>query len=407
MSGCEAEPELANGFTVPRQELDQRIRRFQHSLEDSGVNCAIVVQNVDLYYFTGSIQQGHLLVPATGEPVYLVRKNYERARKESTLDNVLPMERLSELPVALAKFGIPGSCVLGFELDVLPVNLFRRYEQLFPEARLVDCSESIRAIRAVKSAFEVELMREAARQADIVYQAAARALREGMREIELASHLESVARRVGHHGFVRFRGFNQELYFGHLLSGPDGAVGSHLETPLAGRGLTPAVAQGAGWRVIRRGEPIVIDLSGGYHGYLCDQTRVFCVGPLPREFRDAYEVCLSIQQDVVEHARPGVPCKDLYELAVRRATEAGLAGVFMGAAPQQVPFIGHGVGLEIDELPHIARGSKHVLEVGNVVAVEPKMVFPGRGAVGVENTWVVVENGLDAITFTSDEVVEV
>ncbi len=396
-----------DGFRVPLSDIEDRTRRVQAGLRRDGIDLALVVQNVDLYYLTGSIQQGHLLVPAEGESVYLVRKNLERARRESPLPSVRSMTGLGDLPSALRALGVGASATIGLELDVMPVNLYRRYVKLLPGCVLADCSPAIREARAVKTAFELELIREAGWQADLIYQEAARVLHEGMTEIELAAHLEAVVRRAGHHGFVRFRAFNQELYHGHLISGPNAAVGSHLDTPLAGMGLTPAVAQGAGRRAIRRGEPLVMDLSGGVHGYLSDQTRVFSVGPLAGEFRDAYQVCRDIQALIVGSLIPGAGCGDLYAMALKEATRHGLAANFMGEAPYQVSFIGHGVGLEIDELPYLARGNPALLEVGNVVAIEPKLVFPGRGAVGVENTWLVTESEPEALTFTSDEIIEV
>lgn len=396
-----------DSFRVPLSEVEDRARRVQAGLRRDGIDVALVVQNVDLYYLTGSIQQGHLILPAEGEPVYLVRKNLPRARCESSLPQIQPMSGLGDLPSALRTLGIAPSATIGLELDVMPVNVYRRYVKLLREATLVDCSPAIRAARAVKTPFEVELMREAGRQADLVYQEARRVLREGMTEIELAAHLEALVRRAGHHGFVRFRAFNQELYHGHLISGPNAAVGSHLDTPLSGLGLTPAVAQGAGRRAIKRGEPLVMDLSGGVHGYLSDQTRVFSVGPLAADFRDAYQVCLDIQAAVIERMTPGARCGDLYALAVDEASRRGFAANFMGEAPYQVSFVGHGVGLEIDELPYIARGNPEELVAGNVIAVEPKLVFSGRGAVGVENTWLVREGGVEPLTFTSDEIIEV
>ncbi|NLE74179.1 MAG: aminopeptidase P family protein [Actinobacteria bacterium] len=394
-------------FRVPRSELENRISKVQAGLERDGIDVAVVIQNVDLYYLTGTIQQGHLLVPASGHPVHLVRKSLDRAREESALPDVRPMKRLADLEPALRTLGFSDQATVGLELDVLPVNLFRRYQTLLPGARLVDCSPVIREVRAVKSAFEVGLIEEAGRQSHLIYQEAARVLREGMTEIELAAHLERVVRRAGHHGFVRFRAFNQELYHGHLISGPNGAVASHLDTPLAGRGLTPAVAQGAGYRAIRRSEPVVMDLSGGVHGYLSDQTRVFSVGPLSQEFKDAYQVCRDIQELVISKAVAGVPCGDLYSAAVEYARSAGLADNFMGKSPNQVSFIGHGVGLEIDEMPYLSRGNTHTLSEGNVIAVEPKLAFPKRGAVGVENTWLVGQDRPRALTITTDDIIEV
>lgn len=398
---------MSGYVTIPAEELALRRAKVQAGLQRDGIDLALIVQSVDLYYLTGTIQQGHLLLPARGEPLFLVRRNLERARVESALGRIEPMRGLGDLPNALEQFGIPVSGVLGLELDVLPVSLFRRYESTFPQASFVDCSPAIREARTVKTALEVDFIRQAGRQVEIIYQEAARILGAGISEIEVAAELEAVARKAGHHGFVRFRAFNQELYHGHLISGPDSSVGSHVDTPLAGRGLTPAVAQGAGWRVINRGEPVVMDLSGGVNGYLSDQTRVFVVGGLAPELVQAYRACRVIQDQVVARLLPGASCGELYQTAVDLAGRLGYARVFMGASPNQVSFVGHGVGLEIDEPPYIARGSHQVLEVGNVVAIEPKLVFPGVGAVGVENTWLVREQGPERLTFTTEEIIAV
>lgn len=393
--------------TVPAEELACRREKVQAGLQRDGIDLALIVQSVDLYYLTGTVQQGHLLLPAQGEPLFLVRRNLQRARAESALSRIEPMEGLGDLPRALERMGIAMSAVLGLELDVLPVSLFRRYEGTFPRARYADCSPAIREARAVKTALEVDLIRQAGWQVDLIYRNAAHILKAGMSEIEVAAELEAVARKAGHHGFVRFRAFNQELYHGHLISGPDSSVGSHVDTPLAGRGLTPAVAQGAGWRVINRGEPVVMDLSGGVNGYLSDQTRVFVVGALAPELAEAYRACRRIQDEVVARLLPGASCGGLYQTAVDLAGQLGYADAFMGASPYQVSFVGHGVGLEIDEPPYIARGSRQVLSEGNVVAIEPKLVFPGVGAVGVENTWLVKKPGPERLTFTTEEVIAV
>jgi len=393
--------------TIPAEELALRAKKVQVGLQRDGIDLALIVQSVDLYYLTGTIQQGHLLLPARGEPLFLVRRNLERARAESALERIEPMMGLGDLPRALEQLGIPMSGKLGLELDVLPVSLFRRYEGTFPQAVLMDCSPAIRQARTVKTALEVEFIRQAGWQVDHIYREAARILKAGMSEIEVAAELEAVARKACHHGIVRFRAFNQELYHGHLISGPDSSVGSHVDTPLAGRGLTPAVAQGAGWRVIKRDEPVVMDLSGGVNGYLSDQTRVFVVGSLAPEMEEAYRVCRLIQDEVVQHLFPGASCGELHRMAVDLADRLGYGDAFMGAAPNQVSFVGHGVGLEIDEPPYIARGSGQVLMEGTVVALEPKLVFPGVGAVGVENTWLVKESRPERLTFTTEEIIAV
>lgn len=392
---------------MPFSELERRLEAVQSGLRAEGIAAALVVQNVDLFYLTGSIQEGHLLVPAVGEPLYLVRRDVARARAESSLQRVEALESLRRLPAVLAREGVALEGTLGLELDVLPVNVFRRYEALFPGMRLVDCSGVIRTVRSVKSAFELDVLRQCAAQAEVVMREAFAVLREGMTEIEFSAHLEAVARRSGHQGIVRFRAFGQEMLLVHAFAGEDAAVGSYMDAPLGGRGLTPAVAQGAGRRRIGRHEPVVVDFAGAVDGYLVDQTRVFSLGPLPRELAVAHEACLRIQDVVVARVRPGAVCGDLYAAALEQAEVMGYGDHFMGARPNQVGFIGHGVGLEIDEPPYLARGARGVLVEGNVFALEPKLVFPGWGAVGVENTWVVTASGVERITLGCDHVWEV
>jgi Xaa-Pro dipeptidase len=391
---------------VPRSELERRRLGLQEGLREDGIDAALIVQPVDLYYFTGTLQQAHLIVPARGEPLLLVRRDLSRAREESQLLHIEPLDSLRALPDTLARLGVAPNVTLGLELDVLPVVHFRRYEALFPRAVLVDCSGAVREVRSVKSEFELALLAEAAVQTDGVLREAAAFIREGMTEIEVSAHLEATLRRLGHQGVVRFRAFGQEMVLAHIFAGPEAAVGSYMDAPLGGRGMTPAVAQGAGRRPIRRNEPIVLDVAGAADGYIVDQTRTLCLGNLAAEFREAYDACMTIQDLVRRTALPGTPCGDVYHAALTEATAFGYGEAFMGAAPNQVSFIGHGVGLEIDEMPFIARGASRRLATNNVVAVEPKLVFPGRGAVGVENTWRVMDDGLEPITTAPDHVWE-
>ncbi len=389
---------------VPSEELRKRLAAVQQGLREHSMAAGIFVQNVDLFYLTGSIQQGHLLVPAAGEPVYLVRRDVDRAREESNLDRVEALSSLRELPAAIAREGVDPEGRLAFELDVMPVNLFRRYQALFPTADLVDCSGIVRAARAVKSPYELETLRRCGQMAELIVREAAAFITEGMREIEVSAHLEAVARRSGHQGLIRFRAFGQEMVLVHVFAGASSAVGSGMDAPLGGLGLTPAVAQGAGRGVIEAHQPIVVDFGGALDGYVVDQTRVLSLGELPADLVRAHQACLRIQEAVVARARPGAICGELYAAALAEADALGYSAHFMGAHPNQVAFVGHGVGLEIDEPPFLAAGAAQPLKEGNVFALEPKLVFPGRGSVGVENTWRVTSSGLERLTFECDEV---
>ncbi|MGD8252271.1 MAG: aminopeptidase P family N-terminal domain-containing protein, partial [Desulfobacterales bacterium] len=270
-------------FLVPASELYDRIRRFQRQLRSNGSDGALIVQNADLYYFSGTIQQAHLYIPAEGEPLLMARKSLPRAREESALERVEPIKSPRQLPDLLAASGIAMPHALGLEMDVLPVNQYRVYADLFPDARLIDVSDDIRRVRAVKSTYEIDQIRFAARMADEVAATMATHLREGMMEVELAGLIEGEARKRGHQGVVRMRMWGGELFYGHLLAGPRGAVPSYLASPTGGAGLTPAVAQGAGFSPIRAREPILLDYVFAWNGYIADHTRIFAIGGVPED----------------------------------------------------------------------------------------------------------------------------
>jgi len=385
---------------TPKLELDRRIVRLQALLGQHGLDGALILQRADLFYFAGTIQQSHLFVPTAGAPLLMTRKSFSRARRESTLETIIPLNSLREVPGLLADHGYGKLARLGMELDVLPANAYFRYQQLFPGTELVDASSLIRQVRMIKSPYEVEIQREAAQRLDRVVRQVGDLLQEGMPEVELASRLEALARREGHQGEIWMRNWNQALFYGHVLSGQSGSEPSYFDGPLAGEGLSPAVPHGPGFRPIRRGEPIIMDYVFAYDGYLVDQTRVFALGPLADRWMAAYEAMLAVQEAVEEAARPGVPCSQLYDLAVAKAAGLGYAEYFMGHGEGQVPFVGHGVGLELDELPVLGRGVDLPLEPGMVFALEPKVAIPGQGAIGIENTWVVTETGLEPLTIS-------
>jgi len=391
---------------TPATELKTRCEKIQTLMQADGIEALFLLQSADLFYFTGSIQQGVLYVPASGEPIYMVRKEYGRARMECGLKEVVPFKSPKDIPGILSGFGQAMPSTVGMELDVLPVSLYERFRKVLKDCTVVDAGHLIRTVRAVKSDYEINIMKDAALQVDKVYKRAKEVIREGMTDLELAAELEYVARKEGHHGLVRMRGFNNELVFGHVFSGPDSAVPTFCDTPLGGVGVNPSFPQGASYKKIRKNEPITVDFAGLFDGYLVDQTRIFSIGGLPDQLIKAYEDMYSIQQKLKEIARPGVAWGDIYDVCLSLACDMGYGENFMGTAGAQVSFIGHGLGIEIDEYPFIARGfNDQILEENMTFAFEPKAVFPGLGAVGIENTFWVAVDGLKHLTFSDEELV--
>ncbi len=387
---------------VPAGEIAARLETLRGGLAAAGLDAALVVQNADLYYYAGTVQQSYLYVPVAGEPVLLTRKTVARARLETPLQ-VVPLAGVKALPAQLEeRYGaLPHR--LGLELDVLPVNQLRRYENLLAGVTMADVSPLVLRQRAVKSPWEVDRIRAAGDVTIAVSERLPALVEEGMTEAELAGRLEGVARSLGHQGVIRMRGFNPEMFYGQLLTGASGEVTSYLDTPLAGTGLSPAVAQGVSFRRIARGDPIVFDFVSVVDGYTADFTRMYVIGKLDPRLEAAYEAALRAQEAVVARARPGASCRELYDVALAVAEAAGLTASFMGHGEGQVRFVGHGVGLELDELP-VLSANDTILEEGMVFALEPKFVLPGLGAVGLENTWVVTSGGLDALTPAAEHI---
>ncbi len=391
---------------TPAPELRSRCTRLQALMQQEGLDAIIMMQNADLFYFTGTIQQGILYIPATGDPLYFVRKDFGRARMESGLKEIVPLKSPKDLPDLIQGFGIPLPRMIGMEFDVLSVDLFQRISKIFPQASTSSATDLIRRVRAIKSDYEISIIKDCALQIDRVHQRAKEVIKVGMTDLELAAELENCARKQGHPGFARMRTFNGELHFGHTFSGTDSAVPSFGDTPLGGLGISPAVGQGASYRRICANEPIIIDFCGAFDGYLADQTRVFCIGGLPEKLHRAYDDMIRIENRMKEIAKPGISWGAIYDNCHQYACELGYKESFMGNPGAQVSFIGHGVGIEIDEYPFIARGFQdRVLETGMVFAFEPKAVFAGLGAVGIENTFRVADDGIKHITFSSEELV--
>ena len=381
---------------TPEAELSDRIAKFQNKLRKRDIDGALIVQKADLYYFSGTAQNAHLYIPAQGEPLLMVKKSLRRAVEESRLKDITALKNFKELSANIIAANRPGK--IGLELDVLPARLFKIYEKLLAPSKISDISDTIRQVRMVKSPYEIELLKKSAALNFKMFSEAPNIIKEGMSEVELAGKLEAIDRKNGHQGAVRVRGFNSELYYGHCMSGWNLSYPSFFDGPVGGTGTNPSYPQGAGLKKIVKNEPIMVDYAGILNGYIVDQTRMFSIGALPDKFIDAYEVALKIKAEIVSQAVPGTSGQDLYETAYNMASEAGLEDYLMGYE-DGVSFIGHGVGIELDELPVIARNFDMPLESGMVFALEPKFIFPETGAIGIEDTFVVTENGLEQITY--------
>ena len=169
--------------------------------------------------------------------------------------------------------------------------------------------------------------------------------------------------------------------------------------------MDPSCPLGANGTIQKDGTSDMVDMAGNYSAYLTDMTRVYAIGKLPELAYKAHQVSLAIQHEIENMARPGTPCADLYNLAFQMAEREGLADYFMGTK-QQAKFVGHGIGLQINELPVLTPRSKELLEENMTFALEPKFVIPGTGAVGVENSYLVTNNAVEKLTLFEENIIQ-
>ncbi|HWP96107.1 MAG TPA: Xaa-Pro peptidase family protein [Syntrophomonadaceae bacterium] len=386
---------------TPKSEIEARITKLQEKLMEQMLDGTIIVLNSDMFYFTGTVQTSYLYVPAIGEPVLMVKKSLRRGRDESTLKNIVPINRPREIPAILAEFGYTSFDQIGLELDVLPFNLFKMYEQIFPNTEFSDISPAVKEIRAIKSPYETELLRDALGVIDKAHLAVPSFLREGMLEIELAALFEAEMRKRGYSGCCKMRAFNQDLFLGNACSGSSGIFPSFFDGPVGGPGVAVTHPHGAGWKKVNRNEVIFIDYTCVVHGYTGDQTRIFSMGELTPRMVKAFDDALFIQSEIIKSIKPGTPAEEPYVMAVKLAEEMGYKDYFMGYMEDKVKFIGHGIGLELDELPILAKGLKAPIMPGMTFALEPKFVFP-EGAIGTENSFLMTDNGPEYLSITPE-----
>lgn len=372
---------------VPERELTARASSLQARLSARDLRGALFTARVDRFYLSGTVQEGLLWMGAEGDPRLFVLRDEARARKETPFE-VVAVSGWRELWARARDLVEAGG--VGLTLDVLSGGTLLRLG--VPDLRrVVDVSAEVLALRRRKSPWEVGRLEETGRVAAEVFRHAAEILRPGMTEAGFAGRLFARAMELGHEGLLRSRG-DFEAYSWHVLSGPNTARPGAVDTPMSGEGLSPAFPWGAGHRVIRRNEPVIVDFGMSVFGYQTDQTRTFCVGPPPNWLREAHAALLEAYRGMVAALRGGAVAGEVFARGETQANSLGLSG-YLGRPGNRCRFVGHGVGLEIVEPPLIAQGSKEVLELSSTVALEPKAVVGDLGGVGVEDTFLVGEAG--------------
>lgn len=385
---------------LPREEASLRIDRLHKAMAGAGIDGLLVADNADIFYLTGRVYAGFAYIPAGMAPLWFVRRPVELEG-----DGVVYIRKPEDMASHIVAAGLAMPRRLGLELDILSFNQAERLRSVFPGAECVDTTPMMRAMRAVKSDFEVEQMRLSGLKHEQVYRKIPKLYRVGMTDVELQVEIERISRLEGCLGVFRISGQSMEIYMGNVLAGRNADVPAPYDFAMGGRGLDPSIPGGAAGEEIKEHNAVMVDLNGNFTGYMTDMTRVFAVGSLPQEAVDAHQCSIDICRAFEREARPGVEARTLYEMCADMARERGLERYFMGHR-QHAGFVGHGVGIEVNEWPVIAPRSRQILERNNTIALEPKFVIPEVGAVGIENTYVIEDTGARSLTNAPEEIVQ-
>ena len=380
-----------------RPEALLRCEKIQSALRTSHADAILLNTNANLYYASGRVFSGYVYVPAEGEPHYFVRRPVGLKG-----DTVHYIHKPEQIPALLAEAGLPIPRCVALEWDASHGD-FTRLAAVFPDVEVVNGSAVMRTVRSVKTNYELALMQESAVKHAEVYRRIESVFREGMTDIELQIEIERLLRLHGNLGLFRINGQSMEIFMGNVICGDNADSPTPYDFAMGGAGLSCSIPVGANGSLIRPGMTVMVDMCGNFTGYMTDMTRVYSVGELSAEAARAHACSIEIHRAVARMGRPGVAAADLYRLAVQIAQDAGLDDYFMGHT-QKAGFVGHGVGIEVNEAPVLAPRSKELLVENQVIALEPKFVIPHVGAVGIEDTYVVTPEGMKAITSAPIEI---
>jgi Xaa-Pro aminopeptidase len=391
---------------VPLTELTDRLQRFRARMDRTqpGWELTAITGKVPLYYFTGTMQDGLLLIPQDGEAVFWVRHSYERAVDESLFLPIRKMKSYRDIAADMKTF----PAILYLETEHVPIAQMQRLQKhlRFRDVKAVD--DQVGAVRAKKSAYELALMEHAGKiHRRVLEDLVPGMLVEGMDEVTLTCELYSLMMKEGHQGLIRFGGFN-EMLLGQIGFGTSSLCPTCTDTPGGVAGMHPSVPQmGSPARTLQKGDLVVIDIGCGYRGYQTDKTLSYMFGKaIPEHAIQEHFRCVEIQDKAAAMLKPGAIPSEIYR-TIMAGLEPAFLENFMGYGERRVKFLGHGIGLWIDEIPVIAEGFDEPLEEGMVIALEPKKGIPDVGLVGIENTFVVTPQGGRVLTGRSKGLVEV
>lgn len=386
---------------ILRPELDKRFEAIHDILKKSGKDAILIGSNANIYYTTLRFFRGFVYLAVEKDPVwFVIRPDSIDEEKD-----VVMIRKPEQIPGWLEEhgYGLPKS--LELEFGELTYSEILRLQNAFAGVETTDGSGTMRKARMVKTDWEIDRMREDGIHQTEAYRRFTKAYRNDMTDVEFQIELERILRLEGCLGYSRTSGNLMEINLGSVISGDNADVPTPYEFAMGGAGVDAALPGGADGTTMKNGTTVMVDMNGAFNGYQTDLTRVWKIGEVEELAMKAHDCSRRILRVLEKETLPGVACSEVYNRAMEIVKEEGLEKYFMGHK-QQVAFIGHGVGIQLNEAPVLTPRSKDILAERMTIAIEPKFVIPHVGAVGVENTYVVRKEGLENLTSMPEEMID-
>lgn len=384
-------------MNVLSSDIRLHVERMQTILKEEGIDAFIGASSVATLYFFGQVFSGLVYIPQQGEPIYLIRRPQSFGEHQG-LHYIRKIEQLGEI------VDLTNISKIALETDELPYSDIERQQKMFHQAEVFNGTALLRKIRMVKTPYEIAEVRKNCLKHIAVYEKVKQIYRVGMSDTELQIEIEHLMRQGGSIGLFRCFGSLMEFHMGSLLSGNNADAASPYDFALGGGG-NEALPLGANGSPLKEGQAIMLDMAGNYGVYLSDISRTYSIGKLPEEAYRLHELSRRMHREVMQTAKPGTSCSSIYLACLEMAKQEKAEQYFMGHS-SQAQFVGHGLGLQINELPVLTTRSKDVLQEGMIIAFEPKFVIPEVGAVGIENTYLITADGVENLSPMSEDIVD-
>jgi Xaa-Pro aminopeptidase len=381
---------------------EERISTLQRRIRERGLAGALLFYPRDILYYTGAARPSCLAILPddyslfiTSDSDYASKEvfiNKQKMREEQGLETVY-RESFSKLS--------KGNMQIGTEMDILTVEQLSRFRKAFPGFEFSDVSPLVLEQRQKKEPIEIEMIRKACEVIHRGHEAVLSNLHIGVTELEIAAAVEKAHRLAGHEGMLFMRQPDFFMSTGPVASGPNLLRISGVLDGITGVGLSPSVPSGPSQRAIEEGDSLIVDIPTMVSGYHADQTRTYFVGKANKEIKSLFEDLKAIADKLISQIKPGMKCSEIYHIAYESARQLGRLRQFQRLDRDRTArFIGHGIGLELNEPPILSEYDHSEISEDYVIAIEMHMMDEKLGVVKLEDMILIRETGNMILTQT-------